>query len=75
MKKLITLLFLATSIEGTIADNTNSVTNRAIICSPTNYPTIKLETNRNWRIEANKYSVRPCPNIYIREKGVEYPSP
>ncbi len=69
MKKLLSILFLASSLQVAEAENTNLISKTS-----TNYPVTKIETNNNWRIEAEKYPIHYCPQIYVKEKGVRYSS-
>lgn len=66
MKKLLSILFLAASMS-TNAENTNLISQ-----TNTNYPNVKIDTNNNWRIEAEKYPLRYCSDIRIKENGVRY---
>lgn len=67
MRKLLTILLLGTFISSTNASNTNS--NKVV---STNYPSIKIETNSNWRIEAEKYPLYPCADIILKERNAQY---
>lgn len=66
MKKLLSILFLAASIS-TNAENTNLISQ-----TNTNYPNVKIDTNNNWRIEAEKYPIHPCKDIILMERNAQY---
>ncbi|VVB79081.1 Uncharacterised protein [uncultured archaeon] len=71
MKKLLAILFATAFCLSGNADDKNVVSNRLV---SSNCSTNIVNTNVNWRVEASKYPIHYCPQIYIKEKGVTYSS-
>lgn len=69
MKKLLTILFATTFCLAGNAGEKNAVSDRSASGSCS---TNVASTNSNWRIEANKYPIHYCPQVYVIEKSIKY---